>query len=344
MSSKKKEFEQNSLKNLKKIFGDKMGELIYERRKTSKIIPNPDTITFTSSSGEKEVKKWKLFDLELVRDEVESLIEIHNGYSFALNILPKEEKFNCWWDKMYDKEKTINNYKYLQIDYPQYRFDIKEIRGYEDYRPIFSDDILFTTNSHIDKYDSGEMTFKECMEYTKDYLFDLFPEDLKTTEEIASEQTQIQVDELLNKMANNYTYELNRDELAYQSNKDFKRRVGTWFDKRFKEFRVDKDTHFTRFEILCQNYPQPTYKLASIFNPQLAQMTMGDYNTREKSKEGRFHPYLLERLENRLIDWFTKKYATSDDQEDKDLFIDIVRIQGIKHIYTGKKELKLPNN
>ena len=59
------------------------------------------------------------------------------------------------------------------------------------------------------------------------------------------------------------------DEVAYGSNKEYAKKVSRWLDKKFKQFRIDKDTHFNRFEISLRNNPQPTHALANGFNPQL---------------------------------------------------------------------------
>ena len=49
-------------------------------RSNSKIVGNPDKISFTSYTGEKEMKDWNLFDLDDVRFQVRNRIITHNAY------------------------------------------------------------------------------------------------------------------------------------------------------------------------------------------------------------------------------------------------------------------------
>jgi hypothetical protein len=333
MSSKKKEFDKNSLENLKKIYGDELGTLIYERRKKSTILNKPDNITFTSYSGEQEIQKWEMFDLQEVRFQVRNRIILHNAYTHSLNVLPQADKYDYWYDNMYKHEKMITNYTYLGVDYPQYEFDIKEIDVHKDYRPIYNDATILKVNSFIYPYDEGVITWDEYLDTCYHYFKDYFPDDFKERKELIDNLTQAQVDDMLDSCLKNYTYELNQDEIHYSSNKEYAKKVSRWLDKKFKEFRVDIDSHFTRFEIVLQNNPQPTYKLGSIFNPQLAQMTLGDYKKQEKSKEGRLHPIVLEYLENRFKDWFAKKYATLGD----DLKIESIYQESLPHFFSSKK-------
>ena len=302
-------------------------------RSNSKIVGNLNGISFTSYTGEKEMKDWNLFDLDDVRFQVRNRIIMHNAYTHTLNVLPQADKYDYWYDNMYKHEKMICNYSYLGVDFPQYEFDINEIDVYEHYRPVYKDDILLKANNFIFKYDEGVISLDEyndtCYHHFKDY----FPEDYKARQEIVENLTQAQVDDMLDNCLNNYTYQLNSDEIHYSSNKEYAKKVSRWLTKKFKEFRVDIDSHFTRFEIVLQNNPQPTYKLGSIFNPQLAMLTLGDYRKQEKSKEGRLHPIVLEYLENRFKDWFVKKYATLGD----DLRIESFIADKVLHFFSTKK-------
>ena len=65
---------------------------------------------------------------------------------------------------------------------------------------------------------------------------------------------------MLDRCLNNYTYELNSDEIHFSSNQEYPKKVTRWLTKKFKDLRIDIDTHFTRFEIVLQNNPQPTLR------------------------------------------------------------------------------------
>lgn len=124
-------------------------------RSNSKIVGNLNGISFTSYTGEKEMKDWNLFDLDDVRFQVRNRIIMHNAYTHTLNVLPQADKYDYWYDNMYKHEKMICNYSYLGVDFPQYEFDINEIDVYEHYRPVYKDDILLKANNFIFKYDEG---------------------------------------------------------------------------------------------------------------------------------------------------------------------------------------------
>jgi len=302
-------------------------------RSNSKIVGNPDKISFTSYTGKKELRDWNLFNMDEVRFQVTNRIHLHNSYTHSLDALPQANKYDYWYENMYKHEKMICNYSYLSVDFPQFEFDIKEIDEHKDYRPVYKDELLLKANSFIFKYDEGVLSWDEYLDTCYHHFKDYFPDDYKAQQEIIDNLTQRQVDDMLDRCLNNYTYELNSDEIHFSSNQEYPKKVTRWLTKKFKDLRIDIDTHFTRFEIVLQNNPQPTYKLGSIFNPQLAQMTMGDYQQQEKSKEGRLHPIVLEYLENRFKDWFAKKYSTLGD----DLKIDSYFSENVLHFLSSKK-------
>jgi hypothetical protein len=294
---------------------------------------NPDKISFTSYTGEKQLKDWNLFNLDEVRFEVTNRIILHNAYTHSLDVLPQADKYDYWYENMYKHEKMICNYSYLAVDFPQFEFDIKEIDVHKDYRPVYKDEHLLKANSFIFKYDEEVISWDEYLDTCYHHFKDYFPDDYKAQQEIIDNLTQRQVDDMLDRCLNNYTYELNSDEVHFSSNKEYPKKVTRWLTKKFKDLRIDIDTHFTRFEIVLQNNPQPTYKLGSIFNPQLAMLTLGDYRQQEKSKEGRLHPIVLEYLENRFKDWFAKKYSALGD----DLKIESFFTENVLHFWSSKK-------
>ena len=294
---------------------------------------NPDKISFTSYTGEKQLKDWNLFNLDEVRFEVTNRIILHNAYTHSLDVLPQADKYDYWYENMYKHEKMICNYSYLAVDFPQFEFDIKEIDVHKDYRPVYKDEHLLKANSFIFKYDEEVISWDEYLDTCYHHFKDYFPDDYKAQQEIIDNLTQRQVDDMLDRCLNNYTYELNSDEVHFSSNKEYPKKVTRWLTKKFKDLRIDIDTHFTRFEIVLQNNPQPTYKIGSIFNPQLAMLTLGDYRQQEKSKEGRLHPIVLEYLENRFKDWFAKKYSALGD----DLKIESFFTENVLHFWSSKK-------
>ena len=301
-------------------------------RSNSKIVGNPDKISFTSYTGEKEMKDWNLFDLDDVRFQVRNRIITHNAYTYALNELPVNEKFDSWYTNMYNHEKMICNYSYLGDDFPQYEFDIKEIDVHKLYRPVYKDEHLLKTNSFIYPYDEGIISLKEYNDTCYHYLKDNFPDEYKTQAQIVSELSQSQVDDMLDRCLQNFNYPLTMDEVAYGSNKEYAKKVSRWLDKKFKQFRIDKDTHFNRFEISLRNNPQPTHALANGFNPQLHTLPTDNDIERGKSKVPNIHPIILEYLENRFRDWFIKKYKSLGD----DMNVESIILEGINHFYTGQ--------
>ena len=81
-----------------------------ENQNKSLIVGNPDNFKFTSYTGKSEVVPFDLFNLDTIRQEVQAHITKHTSRRKALEVLPDEDKFDYYYDKLFNSEKMISNW------------------------------------------------------------------------------------------------------------------------------------------------------------------------------------------------------------------------------------------
>jgi len=306
---------------------------------------NPDSFSYTSYSGKKETQSFELFDLDIVRMEVQGHITRHTAKYKALEVLPDEYKFDFYYEHLFECEKMICNWKGLnEAFFGLYPLDITEVKNWEDYQPILSDDIILKTNDLILKYDKGEITFNQIHLYQKEYIKDNFPLEWLSKEEIKT--TQEEVFALFDKCLKNHSYQLTPQELDMFHSVNMPVQSSRWLINKLRsgKSKFDIDTYFNQFEITLQNNPQPIYKLCAPFNHQLsmnniAEIELSDsgevVNTRRvKNLESRIHILIQDKIENMFKDWFRKKYVGDT--------IRVVTIDDEMYFHTSRTRTALP--
>jgi|TARA_R110001583_G_scaffold95008_1_gene238734 hypothetical protein len=286
----------------------------------------PDTISYTSYTGEKVKTPFELFDLDKIRQEVQAHITKHTARRKALEVLPDEDKFDYYYSKLFNAEKMICNWTGLNTAFEgHYPLNLTELDNWKDYKQILSDDVLLTTNGLIRPYDEGKITFKDFLDIQQNYLREQFPLEWVSSQE-RPKVTQPEVDDLFNKCMSNHTYKPTPQELDMFKAKGMPTCSTRWLTRKMKggSSKFDIETYFNQFEITLVNNPQPTYKLCSPFNHQLsmnniAAVVLSDEGEhirteRVQNLEHRIHILIQDKIENMFMDWFRKKYVGDEIQ------------------------------
>ena len=307
-----------------------MGEIMENKVKTSLIVGNPDNFKFTSYTGKSEVVPFDLFNLDTIRQEVQAHITKHTSRRKALEVLPDEDKFDYYYDKLFNSEKMISNWFGLNdAFFGQYPLELTEIPNWKEYKPILSNMVLHKTNEMIYPYDEGKITFRQFLEIQKEYLKENFPIDWISQKEVKSSQDE--VNKLFDRCLQNFKYKPSPQELELFKSANMNTQSSRWLMRKMKgaNRKFDLDEYFNRFEITLQNNPQPIYKLCSPFNSALSHNNF-DYETdadesnqRVKNLEHRIHILIQDKIENMFKDWFRKKYVGDEIQVikiDKELY------------------------
>lgn len=296
----------------------------------SMIVGNPDNFHYTSHTGKSEYVPFDLFNLDKIRYEVSAHITKHISRRKALDILPDEDKFDHYYNKLFDSEKMIHNWFGLNdAFFGQYPLELTEIPNWKEYQPIMSNEVLHHTNKMIYPYDEGKITFRQFVENQKEYLLENFPIDSINQKEIKSSQDE--VDKLFDKCLTNFKYSPSPQELDLFKSANMPIQSTRWLTRKMKgaNRKFDLDEYFNRFEITLQNNPQPIYKLCSPFNHSLshnnfnADTDTDEMNQRVKNLEHRIHILIQDKIENMFKDWFRKKYVGDEIQVikiDKELY------------------------
>lgn len=300
----------------------------------------PDNITYTSYTGKKETTQFELFDLDKIRQEVQAHITKHTARRKALEHSPDEDKFDYYYGKMFDAEKSICNWIGLNTAFEgQYPLDLTELDNWKDYKQILSDEVLLTTNSLIRPYDEGKITFQDFLDIQDQYLRDQFPLEWVSSQE-RPKVTQPEVDDFFNKCMSNHTYKPTPQELDMFKAKDMSTCSTRWLTRKMKggKSKFDIETYFNQFEITLVNNPQPIYKLCSPFNHQLSMNNIaevvlsdeGEYVSTERVQnlEHRIHILIQDKIENMFMDWFRKKYIGDE--------IRIVKVKKEKYFHSSR--------
>lgn len=287
-----------------------------------------DKFTFTSAiSGIKDSADWKLFDVDLIKKEVrQNIINHHTMGRYLGQMDSSVKKFQYWYEFMYASEKMIANWRGLEKDFPQYKFDVTEIDVWKAYEPCATDEVLLHTN-YLSAYDERKVTFEQSNIDIKDYLHS----NVKMPFHMIDFQsvTQDMVWAMLDKCMSNINYELTKDEVTYMSQGNYGVQSTRWVEKKLSEIGHTRDSYFRQFEIVLQNGIQPTYKLCSPFNPQLHTMPYSSDESRGSALQVGVHFQVLSKFKKMFVDWFRKKHQY-------ELVVEICILDNQEHILTRK--------
>lgn len=296
----------------------------------SKIVGNPDNFHYTSYTGESKEVPFDLFNLDKIRHEVYAHITRHTSRRKALEVLPDEDKFDYYYNNLFDSEKMIHNWFGLNdAFFGLYPLELTEISNWKEYRPILPDKVLHKTNQMIYPYDEGIISFRQFVEIQKAYLKENFPIDWIKQKEIKS--TQAEVNHLFDECLLNFKYKPSPQELDLFKSDNMNNQSTRWLMRKMKgaSRRFDLNDYFNRFEITLQNNPQPIYKLCAPFNSALSHNNFDpkydkdEGNQRVKNLEHRIHILIQDKIINMFKDWFRKKYVGDEIQVikiDKELY------------------------
>jgi hypothetical protein len=289
-----------------------------------------DKFTYTSAvSGTKEDVEWKFFDVDLIKSEVRQHIVNHHTMERALHEMPRAHQFQFWYEFMYSSEKLIANWKGLEQDFPQYKFDVTTIDIWNIYHPFMSDEVLLATNKMSD-YDELGFTFTQALNNIKHFLQDNF-DDVFTTPDM-NIVIQAQVWDMLDKCLSNMNYKLTQEEVEYNSLLNYPIQSTRWVEKKLSAIGHTRDSYFRQFEIVLQNGMQPTYKLCSPFNAQLHTLPYSAYTIyRGSGLQSGIHFQVLVKFKMMFLDWFRKKHKG-------ELTIDVVIAHKQEHLIVMKTE------
>ena len=297
-----------------------------------KDILNVDEITFTSYTGKKERVPFEFFDIGTIRTEVSNHLTNHNSCINAFKQMPDHLKWKFYYDYLFNAEMQICNWKGLKdAFFQQYPLHIQECEGYDDYRPILSDEVLLAIHNITKEYDNHKITFQEYLERRKEHLQNYFPKEWKS--DIQKKKiTQSEVNEMLNRCKQNHNYELTSDELDMFNATNWSMYSTRWISRQLNSLtKLDVDTHFNRFELSCIKKPQPIRNLCATFNRQLDthNINADDDDLRVQNLEVRMHPIISQKIEDMFTDWYRKKYLGLER-------ITKTLIDNEKHIITSK--------
>jgi len=300
-----------------------------------------DKISYTDSSGSKTTTEFELFNVKHLKEQTRRHMEHHIGCSYALHSLPVNQKLSYYWKNMFFAEKMIANSKQFNDpdNYPYLPFNPSELKIYEDYNPILTDEQLLYTNS-FDFYKDNEIVqdFREVERNIKAYVESVFPnpETVKSLEDKWIENLeQADIFKLFDKCLQNSSYELTREEKAYQGHKYYTIWSSRWVINKLMLYNLDTDTLFNRYEqTLTKNF-QPIYKLCSIFNYALGNNNITDEeDLRVMNLNERVHQLIENKLANQFEDWFNKKHLS-------ELKLHRLMINNDVHFHTGNAIYKV---